>query len=210
MKYLQGKFIVLDGPEGCGKSTQIKLLTDHLRNTGVNVCCVRDPGTTRIGEQIRHILLNPENTEMGMRCEMLLYMAARAQMHKELIQPALDRGQCVISDRFISSTLAYQLGGDGLNTEEIHRTADVAISGRWPDLTIILDIPPAKSFQRISQRSKDRLEQRPLAYHQQVHANYLAQAKDDPQHYRLVDADRDIQSVHAAILNTLQEIAEPA
>ena len=199
MEYLRGKFIVLDGPEGCGKSTQIKLLAEKLRASAVPLALVRDPGTTRIGEQIRAILLNPDHVDMGMRCEMLLYMAARAQMMKQLIAPALDAGQCVLCDRFVSSTLAYQLGGDGLSADEIRRTADIAIAGRWPDLTIILDISPELSFQRID-RAKDRLEQRPMDYHRQVHANYLSQARHDPKRYAIVNADQPIAQVAADIL----------
>lgn len=202
MKYLSGKFIVLDGPEGCGKTTQLALLKQRLEAEGVSATTVRDPGTTRIGEQIRAILLNPENTEMSMRCEMLLYMSARAQMMAQNIMLALERGDCVLCDRFVSSTLAYQLGGDGLTAEEIRATADIAIAGRWPDLTIILDITPEKSFARIS-RAKDRLEQRPLAYHQQVHANYLAQANSDPRRYAVVNADHTPQDVHMDIVRSL-------
>lgn len=198
MKQMAGQFIVLDGPEGCGKSTQIRLLNEYLQQQSVSVLSVRDPGTTRIGEQIRSILLSPEHVEMSMRCEMLLYMAARAQMMQQVIAPALEAGQCVVCDRFVSSTLAYQLAGDGLTAEEIRRTADIAIRGRWPDLTIILDIPPEKSFARI-QRQMDRLEQRPLSYHQQVHANYLAQVAADPQHNVAINADQPIEAVHESI-----------
>lgn len=206
MKYLSGKFIVLDGPEGCGKTTQLALLKELLDQHGVSAVTIRDPGTTRIGEQIRGILLNPQNTEMAMRCEMLLYMAARAQMIAENIAPALARGDCVLCDRFVSSTLAYQLGGDGLSADEIRATADIAIRRQWPDLTIILDIAPEKSFARIS-RAKDRLEQRPLGYHQQVHANYLAQAGEDPSHYAVVNADQSPQAVHAEIVRSLERLA---
>lgn len=206
MKYLTGKFIVLDGPEGCGKTTQLTLLKQRLEAEGLSVTAVRDPGTTRIGEQVRAILLNPENTEMSMRCEMLLYMAARSQMIPQNIAPALDRGDCVLCDRFVSSTLAYQLGGDGLTADEIRSVADIAIGHRWPDLTIILDIAPERSFARIS-RAKDRLEQRPLAYHQQVHANYLAQAKSDPHRYAVVNADRTPEEVHMDIVRSLGRLA---
>jgi dTMP kinase len=190
---LAGKFIVFDGPEGCGKSTQTRLLHESLAAAGLEVLSVRDPGTTRIGEQIRAILLDPAHQEMGMRCEMLLYMAARAQMMAEVIRPALDAGKVVLSDRFVSSTLAYQLGGDGLTAAEIRAVADIAIRGRWPDLTIILDMPADKSMARVK-RAKDRIEQRPIEYHQQVLKNYLAQAKDDPK-YRVINADRDPEIV---------------
>src|SRR5882724_9629505 len=123
----QPKFIVLDGPEGCGKSTQGQLLLQHLKTTGQDAILARDPGTTPIGEQIRAVLLNPSNGEMNMRCEMLLYMAARAQMMADVILPALQAGQSVICDRFVSSTLAYQLGGDGLTADEIRKVAAIAI-----------------------------------------------------------------------------------
>jgi dTMP kinase len=202
VRRLAGRFIVLDGSEGCGKSTQSKLLGERLAGAGLEPLVVRDPGTTRIGEQIRAILLNPEHLEMGMRCEMLLYMAARAQMMKQVIQPALDAGKVVICDRFISSTLAYQLGGDGLTAEEITRIGDVAIRGRWPDLTLILDMPVAQSHARI-RREKDRIEQRSLEYHDQVRRNYLAQAKMFPDRYRVIPAGRTPEEVHEEVWTTV-------
>jgi len=149
VKHLGGKFIVFDGGEGCGKSTQASLLRRALEAAGLHVVPVHDPGATRIGELIRGILLNPDNTDMNMRAEMLLYMAARAQMMAETILPALGQGKVVISDRFVSSTLAYQLGGDGLTADDIRNVGDIAVKGRWPDLTIILDMPTEKSAQRV-------------------------------------------------------------
>jgi dTMP kinase len=199
---VRGRFIVFDGPEGCGKSTQARLLLDRLIGEGLEIVLVRDPGTTRIGEQIRTILLNPDHDEMSMRCEMLLYMAARAQMMAQAILPALERGQVVVCDRFVSSTLAYQLGGDGLSEQEIRRVAEITIRGRWPDLTIILSMSAGRSIARVK-RAKDRIEQRPLAYHEQVMRNYLAQAEADPAHYHVVDADRPIMQVHEEIWKAL-------
>jgi dTMP kinase len=196
MPDLKGKFIVFDGTEGCGKSTQAKLLVQRLADSGgPEAVLVRDPGTTRIGEQIRAILLNPDHAEMNMRTEMLLYMAARAQMMAEVIQPALDAGKLVVCDRFVSSTLAYQLGGDGLSAGDIRAVADIAIRARWPDLTVLLDMPAEASLARV-RRAKDRIEQRPLAYHEQVRRNYLAQAQAEPDRYRVIRADRDPQDVH--------------
>jgi dTMP kinase len=196
-----GKFIVFDGTEGCGKSTQARVLYDRVSGsagTGSaashNVLLVRDPGTTRIGEQVRAILLDPAHGEMNMRCEMLLYMAARAQMMAEVILPALAEGKTVISDRFVSSTLAYQAGGDGLTPDEIRAVAETAVRGRWPDLTVLLDLPAAASLARVK-RAKDRIEQRPMEYHERVRQNYLRQAADDPAHYRIVRADRAIEAV---------------
>ncbi|MGH7214595.1 MAG: dTMP kinase [Tepidisphaeraceae bacterium] len=194
MTPLRGKFIVLDGGEGCGKSTQTKLLRERLEAEGLHVLAVRDPGTTRVGELIRAILLNPDHGEMGFRCEMMLYMAARAQMMAEVIGPALDVGKVVVCDRFVSSTLAYQLGGDGLTAEEIRSVAQIALRGRWPDLTVLLDMPVERSSARVT-RAKDRIEQRPIEYHAQVRRNYLAQAEAEPARYRVVAADRDLEPV---------------
>jgi dTMP kinase len=179
-----GQFIVFDGGEGCGKSTQTQLLKTALESHGRRVLLVRDPGSTRIGEMIRAILLNPDHTEMGMRCEMLLYMAARAQMMAETILPALADGMVVISDRFVSSTLSYQLGGDGLTADEIRTTAQIAINGRWPDLIIILDMPADRSIAR-------------------VRLNYIAQAKAMPDRYRIINADRPPEQVHADVMRAL-------
>jgi dTMP kinase len=206
MLHLRGKFIVFDGNEGCGKSTQAKLLVAALEKSGVEVMAVRDPGATRIGEMVRGILLDPANTEMGMRCEMLLYMAARAQMMRELILPALEAGKCVICDRFVSSTLAYQLDGDGLTAEEIRGVGQVAIGGRWPDLTILLDMPVEKSSARLK-RDRDRIEQRPMEYHQRVRENYLSQAAHDPKRIRVIAADRTPEAVHADVVKILESFA---
>jgi dTMP kinase len=218
MAELQGKFIVFDGGEGCGKSTQAHLLRDALEAQGSHVLLVRDPGTTVIGEQIREILLNPANNEMSMRCEMLLYMAARAQLMKETIAPALARGDVVVSDRFVSSTLAYQLGGEGLTTHDILRVAEIAVNHHWPDLTIILDMPIEGSSARVRPKftlfpddpeaglEKDRIERRPKEYHEQVRRNYLAQAQQMPERYRVVNADRTAAEVHADVLAAVLEL----
>jgi dTMP kinase len=218
MDYLRKKFIVFDGNEGCGKSTQAKMLVDALEKAGVAAKLVWDPGTTRIGELIRRILLDPANTDMSMRCEMLLYMAARAQMMKEVIQPALDAGMAVVSDRFISSTLAYQLGGDGLTEADILAVGQIAIDKRWPDMTIILDLPVAESNARtrpkftlfpddpIAGAEKDRIELRSMEYHEKVRENYLRQSKIHRGHYRVVDATKDPQQVHEEVMHLLSTL----
>ena len=203
-----GLFIVFDGSEGCGKTTQVSLLKQRLEAQGRSVLLVRDPGTTRIGEQIRTILLNPDHDEMAMRCEMLLYMAARAQMMVETILPALAEGKTVISDRFVSSTLAYQLGGDGLTAADIRAVADIAIRNRWPDLTLILDMPVKTSMARV-RRAKDRIEQRPIAYHEEVRRNYLSQAASDPQRYKIINADREITDVQEQIWSAVTSLLNP-
>jgi dTMP kinase len=220
VNHLRGKFIVFDGGEGCGKSTQAAMLRQKLESDGLQVVAVHDPGATRIGELIRGILLNPDNTDMAMRCEMLLYMAARAQMMHETILPALKQRKVVVSDRFVSSTLAYQLGGDGrLTADDVKKVADIAIDGRWPDLTIILDMPTEKSAARVQPKfllplpeqvqaelTKDRIELRSMEYHQDVRKRYLEQAKADPKRYRVIDADEDAQAVHAHVLESLRSL----
>ena len=200
-----GLFIVLDGPEGSGKSTQIARLRFRLEATGRLVLPVRDPGSTRIGEQIRSILLNPDHQEMAMRCEMLLYMAARAQMMTEIIQPALNEGKIVLSDRFVSSTLAYQLGGDNLNSDEIRKVADIAIRHRWPDLTLLFDMPVEAAMSRVT-RAKDRIEQRPMSYHDQVRKNYLAQAHADPHRHKVIDAARSPDEVEDQVWRAVSSL----
>src|SRR5215213_4290709 len=217
-----GLFIVFDGAEGAGKSTQVQLLKHRLESLGRSVLLVRDPGSTRIGEQVRAILLNPKNDDMAMRCEMLLYMAARAQMMSETILPALRAGQTVISDRFVSSTLAYQLGGEGLTADDIRRVAEVAITNRWPDMTVLLDLPVDVSSARVkpkyllpfpenvqdaaAQAVKDRIEQRPRDYHEQVRRNYLQLAATSPEGYRIVHADRTVEQVHEDIWSAISPL----
>ncbi len=205
MTHLRGKFLVFDGGEGCGKSTQAKLLAEKARAGGIEVLLVRDPGTTRIGELIRNILLNPDHDEMSMRCEMMLYMSARAQMMAETIQPALDRNSLVISDRFVSSTLAYQLGGDGLTGDEIRAVAQIALKGRMPDFTIMLDMPVNESIARV-RRAKDRIEQRPIEYHEQVRKNYLAQVAADPARHVLIPGNQPIDVVQNAVLKAIDTL----
>jgi dTMP kinase len=219
MEFLRGKFIVLDGGEGCGKSTQAKLLRDTLDAAGEPVTLVHDPGTTRVGKLIREILLDPQNVDIAMRCEMLLYMAARAQMMNEIIEPALAKGRIVLCDRFVSSTLSYQLGGDGLTADEIIAVGEAAIKGHWPDLTFIFDLSVDASFKRLKPKFvlpfptqfqpaevKDRIEQRPTAYHEQVRVNYLAQAKRHPERYRVIDADRNVDAIHADVRKALESL----
>lgn len=218
MTYLRGKFIVFDGNEGCGKSTQAQLALEKIKAAGLETKLVRDPGTTRIGEKIREILLDPQNTEMAARCEMLLFMAARAQMMKETILPALRDGLVVISDRFISSTLAYQLGGDGLTEAEILAVGRAAVHEHWPDLTIIFDLPVAVSSARtrpkftlfpddpVAGTEKDRIERRSLEYHERVRQNYLRQAKNHRRKYHVVDANREVEPIHADVMRLLESL----
>ena len=183
---LKGKFIVLDGPDGCGKSTQIKRLAELIGPGGLQTCLLRDPGTTRIGEQIRNLLLHNAHTEMSVRCEALLYMASRAQLYAERIEPALQAQQCVVCDRWLSSTYAYQAVAGRLGPEHVLQIAQAALERVWPDLTIILDLPADVALQRIGV-APDRMENKPLDYHQRVHRAFLELAQGRPD-FRIVDA----------------------
>jgi dTMP kinase len=168
----RGKFIVLDGPDGCGKTTQQKMLSEWIQQQGAEVVCFRDPGTTAIGEQIRKILLDPANKGMGDNVEVLLYMAARAQLWKDYIGPALKEGKCVVMDRWLSSTCAYQGYAGGFGVEKVVRIAEDSLARVWPDITIILDVDLQTAAARMN-RPLDRMEQKGSDYHQKVRQGFV-------------------------------------
>ena len=201
-QHLRGRFLVLDGPDGCGKSTQLGLLADWLRGIGADPVTVREPGGTAIGERIREVLLDPACSEMDLRCEMLLYMASRAQLCRERIRPALAAGRTVIADRFVSSTLAYQGTAGGLAPEAIAAVGKIATEGLTPDLTVILDVDETVATKRLSP-VLDRIEQRGIEFHRRVRAGYLEQARRWPDRHEVVDTspppDRVFEAISAAI-----------
>jgi len=193
---LQGKFIVLDGPDGCGKSTQAKLLAQWLQGKGVEASRFRDPGDTAIGEKIREILLNPEHLAMNTRTELLLYMAARAQLWGEEIAPALKGNKCVVLDRWLSSTCAYQGHAGGFGTGNVAGIATDCLERVWPDLTIILDVDLETAATRLD-RQLDRMEAKGDGYHKEVREGFLQLAKDR-EDFLTVDASADISTVQQA------------
>jgi dTMP kinase len=201
---MKGRFVVLDGPDGCGKSTQLARLVRWCAAAGVAVEEVREPGGTAIGERIRSILLDPACSEMDLRCEMLLYMASRAQLCAERIRPALAAGRAVLSDRFTSSTLAYQGTAGGLSFDEIDRTAEVATQGVAPDLTIVLDLDERTAASRLSPLL-DRIEQRGSEFHRRVREGFLQQVERWPHRYARVDSGHHPDAVFEAILGVLVE-----
>lgn len=186
---MKGRFITFEGPEGSGKSTQIKLLDNYLKKRGLKTLCIREPGNTLIGERIRKILLDPKNKKMSCISEMLLYMSARSQLVKEIIKPALKKGRTVISDRFLDSTLAYQGFGLGVDRSLIKKLGRAVCQGIKPDLTIFLDVNIKEGLKRAG-RFKDRIEQRPFAFHQKVRNGYLKLAKKYPARIKVVKVDR--------------------
>jgi dTMP kinase len=202
---LRGRFLVVDGPDGAGKSTQIDLLARYLRDGGLELCQVRDPGGTAIGDKIRAILLDRAHDEMSVRCELMLYMASRAQLAHQVIQPALDAGKCVLGDRYISSTVAYQ-GAGGVGIEEIFQAGQIAVGKTWPDLTIILDVSAETGLARIK-GGHDRIEAKALDFHRRVRELFLRQAADCPSRFAVVDATVDIAQVQQRIRRTVEDWA---
>ncbi len=200
---LGGRFIVLDGPDGSGKSTQFRRLADACRSAGVSVLETREPGGTPIGEEIRRILLDPQNAEMEVRCEMLLYMASRAQLVHQRIAPALSRGELVLADRFISSTLAYQGTAGGLPPSEIRSVGKVACGETWPDLVIIFDVDEETAGRRLAP-ILDRMEAKGLEFHRRVRAGYLAQAEREPERHLVIDASPGADEVWTDLLARLR------
>lgn len=186
---MRGKFITFEGSEGCGKSTQSRLLAQFLRRRGLRVMHLREPGGTNISEKIRNILLDCKNGSMSAECEMLLYMAARAQVVDEIIKPALKQGDIVICDRFLDSTLAYQGYGLGMDIRMIKQIGAFATQRIKPHLTIFLDLAVAKGL-RHRQACLDRIEARPKAYHARVRNGYLKLASLEPRRIKVVKVEK--------------------
>lgn len=195
---LRGKFITFEGPEGSGKSTHTKLLCEYLKEKKVGFAYVREPGSTKIGEKIRQVLLDPENKEMSDIAEMCLYMAARAQLVKEVILPALKEGKVVISDRFLDATVAYQGYAGGLDIGLIKAVGGAVCLGIKPDLTILLDNDVDKGLNQEG-KIKDRIEDKPLTYHKKVHFGYMELAKAEPGRIKIVAQDAEITKTQAKI-----------
>ncbi len=215
LKALAGRFIVFDGPDGSGKSTQFRRVMDSARAAGVPVCEVREPGGTAVGERIRQILLDPIHAEMTLRCEMMLYMASRAQLVEEQIRPALSRGDLVLADRFVSSTLAYQGAAGGLPEDEILSVARAACGkpgspgACWPHLVVVFDVDEATAATRLSPLL-DRMESKGAEFHRRVREGFLDQARRDPARYAVLDARRDPDLVTDDLMRTLrQRLAGP-
>jgi dTMP kinase len=199
-----GKFVVLDGPDGCGKTTHAKLLAEWLQKQGVPTTSFRDPGDTAIGEKIRQILLSPEHAAMSTQAEVLLYMAARAQLWQEKISPALRQNRCVVLDRWLSSTCAYQGYAGGFGMDKIMKIASDCLERVWPDLTIILDIDAKTGLSRLH-RQFDRMEQKGDSYHEKVRQGFLQLAKER-EDFAVVDATADIETVHRKVIEVLQKM----
>jgi len=201
---LAGRFLVFDGPDGSGKSTQFSRFAGLCREEGLVVCEVREPGGTAIGEQIREVLLDPENTDMAMRTEMLLYMASRGQLVEQTIRPALQRGELVLADRFISSTLAYQGTAGGLAVADILAVGRVAVGECWPHLTVIFDVDEQVAAGRLNPLL-DRMELKGAEFHRRVRQGYMDLAAGDPAGNMVIDASGSEDEVFELLVGGLGE-----
>lgn len=197
----RGKLIAFEGPDGAGKTTQVMLTADSLREKGLRVVVVREPGGTRLSEAIRRILLDPLYREMTPLAEALLYAAARAQLVSEVLLPALEDGCVVLCDRFVDSSLAYQGYGRRLDVGFLQRINAPALKGVGSFLTILLDLEPEEGLRRAGSAGKgDRLEQEGLAFHRRVREGYLALARRYPERIKVVRSDRDVAAVQADVM----------
>ena len=196
-------FIALEGGEGAGKSTQERLLAEHLQAGGCEVLRTREPGGTPAGEEIRAVVLNPAHEGLDIKSEALLFAAARAEHAAKVIRPALERGAIVITDRYIDSSVCYQGIARGLGIETVEEISLWATDGLVPDLTIVLDVDPMKGLARA--KDPNRLEAEPMAFHQRVREGFLVLARRDPSRYLVVDADQAIDEIAAQIANAVQD-----
>jgi dTMP kinase len=193
-----GLFITFEGPEGSGKTTQIQPLADFLRSQGREVLTLREPGGTPISEQIRAVLMNLANTAMHPRTEILLFLAARAQLVEEVIRPALARGQIVLCDRYADSTLAYQGYGHGVDLQTLRQLLHFATGGLQPDLTFLLDVDPLIGLRRKRKEGEwNRLDAYDESFHQRVRAGYRQLAQAEPQRWVIVDAAQPPDAVQS-------------
>lgn len=201
----RGLFITVEGIDGCGKSTQARLIAAALEAAGHDVLRLREPGGVKISEQIRAILLDPANAEMGDVCELLLYEAARAQLVHQVIRPALAAGKTVVCDRFYDSTTAYQAFADGLDRNMVSQANELAVDGCRPDLTLVFDLPVEDALRRRSGReAEDRLELKGMEFQERVAAGFRAVAADEPDRVKLIDAGGPIAEVFSGVAAELR------
>lgn len=195
----KGYFITLEGPDGAGKTTQLAMLLSAAREAGIDVVSTREPGGTPVGDAIRGLLLDPQYGEIIPLTEALLYAASRAQLVQEVIKPALAAGKLILCDRFIDSSLAYQVFGGGLDFDFVWYTNLAAVDGCLPDKTFILNIDPQIGLKRRGAAAADRMEQKSLTFHRRVQQGFLQLAKRFPERLTVIEADRSAADIFAEI-----------
>lgn len=205
---MSGKFISVEGVEGAGKSTQMAFIEAYLRDRGINVVLTREPGGTRLGEQIRSLLLTPREEGMSDDAELLLMFAARAEHIAQVIKPALARGDWVLSDRFVDATFAYQGAGRGIDEKRIQKLADWTLAGLEPDLTLLFDLPVAQGMERVQgrQQQKDRFEQEQMAFFERIRDCYIQRAQSSPHRMKTVDASQSINQIQSQLVIILSSL----
>ena len=212
-------FVTFEGIEGSGKTTHMGLAAERLASQGYPVVKTREPGGTRIGEQVRTVLLSPENGNMSPVAELFLYEACRAQLIAERIRPELEAGNLVLCDRYFDATTAYQGYGRGLDLDLIERLNHAAGHGIEPDLTILLDCTVEKGFERLRSRyqdharqggrsAPDRMETEDRAFHERIRKGYLTLAERHGHRIRVVDASVDVEEVHGKVMDCLHQALE--
>jgi dTMP kinase len=203
----KGRFVTFEGGEGAGKSTNLEYVRERLAAADIPLLLTREPGGTALGEQIRTLLLSPDNRGMSSDAELLLMFAARAEHLQRVIIPALQRGTWVLCDRFTDATYAYQGGGRGIPSARIAALEDWVQGGLQPDMTILFDLPVATGLQRAGQRGElDRFEQEQISFFEAVRANYRDRARQHPRRFRVVDAALELDAVRQQLDAVLDEL----
>ena len=209
-----GIFVTIEGIEGCGKSTQARMLKRHLEKKGMNVLLTKEPGGTKIGNQIRKILLDKRNKKIVPYTELFLYAASRAQHVEEVIIPSLAEDKIVVCDRFSDATTAYQGYGRGLSKQMVSNINSLSTNRLVPDLTIILDLPEKVGLKRAKNRNKKmgisqgegRMEEESLSFHRRVRKGYLRIWKDNPQRVKIIDACKGIKEINEKICDEVDRL----
>ncbi|WP_445258612.1 dTMP kinase [Nocardioides aurantiacus] len=197
-----GLFVCFEGGEGAGKSTQSQLLRQRLEALGRTVLLTREPGGTPVGAEVRRIVLDPATGALADRTEALLYAADKAEHVESVVLPALARGEVVVTDRYVDSTLAYQGAGRSLDAGELEQVARWATGDLRPHLTVLLDLEPSRGLVRFTDR--DRIEGESLEFHERVRAAFVALAEADPDHYLVLDARAEVNEVAAAVWSRVE------
>ncbi|MEW6534665.1 MAG: dTMP kinase [Candidatus Auribacterota bacterium] len=206
---MKGLFITFEGPEGCGKTTQAKLLADLLASMGYNVTLTQDPGGSSIGDKVRKLLLDPLHGQMAPLTELFLFLASRHQLVEEIIRKELEAGNIVISSRYTDATLAYQGYGRKIDLELLKQLNDVATNNICPDLTILLDIDPQRGIARARCRQDlDRIEDEEIGFHETVRQGYLELCRLFPERIKKVDADDTIENVQAEVKELVIDVLD--
>ena len=206
----RGIFITFEGGEGCGKSTQQRLLARRLEAAGLTVRSLREPGGTIVGEAVRSVLLDPEHSGLDATAEVLLYEAARAQLVAEVIEPALEAGEIVLCDRYFDSSTAYQGHARGLPLDQIESLNRIATGGLLPDRTLLLDIDAVLGIQRATSNGADRLEAEDIAFHERVRAGFLQIAAENPDRVRVIDASGEVEDVAVRVADAVTDLLPAA